>query len=421
MTLSLSEVLEQIGQRAASASRILAQATTAEKNEALLAIARRIEQETETILTANEADLRAGAENGLSSALLDRARLDQKRIRTIANSVREVVHLTDPLGEVLKEWSRPNGLKISKRRVPIGVIGIIYESRPNVTSDAASLCLKTGNAVILRGGSEAIRSNMALADAVSKGCQDAGLPEHSVQLVPSTDRAAVVLMAQLDRYIHLIIPRGGRSLIEAVISAARMPVIKHFDGICAAYVDRAADLRMAERIVVNAKCQRPGVCNAIETMLVHEEVARQFLPDCAEALWKRGVELRGDSLAREILGGKVLPAIEEDWRTEYLDLILAIKTVRSLEEAIEHIETYGSHHSDAIITEDRVVAQKFLNRVDSAAVFWNASTRFNDGAEFGFGAEIGISTDRLHARGPMGLEELTSYKYLVEGTGQVRG
>jgi glutamate-5-semialdehyde dehydrogenase len=421
MTLSLSEVLEQIGQRAASASRILAHATTAEKNEALLAIARRIEQETETILTANEADLRAGAESGLSSALLDRARLDQKRIRTIANSVREVVHLTDPLGEVLKEWSRPNGLKISKRRVPIGVIGIIYESRPNVTSDAASLCLKTGNAVILRGGSEAIRSNMALADAVSKGCQDAGLPEYSVQLVPSTDRAAVVLMAQLDRYIHLIIPRGGRSLIEAVISAARMPVIKHFDGICAAYVDRAADLRMAERIVVNAKCQRPGVCNAIETMLVHEEVARQFLPDCAEALWKRGVELRGDSLAREILGGKVLPAIEEDWRTEYLDLILAIKTVRSLEEAIEHIETYGSHHSDAIITEDRVVAQKFLNRVDSAAVFWNASTRFNDGAEFGFGAEIGISTDRLHARGPMGLEELTSYKYLVEGTGQVRG
>jgi glutamate-5-semialdehyde dehydrogenase len=421
MTLSLSEVLEQIGQRAASASRILAQATTAEKNEALLAIARRIEQETETILTANEADLRAGAESGLSSALLDRARLDQKRIHTIANSVREVVHLTDPLGEVLKEWSRPNGLKISKRRVPIGVIGIIYESRPNVTSDAASLCLKTGNAVILRGGSEAIRSNMALADAVSKGCQDAGLPEYSVQLVPSTDRAAVVLMAQLDRYIHLIIPRGGRSLIEAVISAARMPVIKHFDGICAAYVDRAADLRMAERIVVNAKCQRPGVCNAIETLLVHEEVAGQFLPDCADALWKRGVELRGDLLAREILGGKVLPAIEEDWRTEYLDLILAIKTVRSLEEAIEHIETYGSHHSDAIITEDRVVAQKFLDQVDSAAVFWNASTRFNDGAEFGFGAEIGISTDRLHARGPMGLEELTSYKYLVEGTGQVRG
>jgi glutamate-5-semialdehyde dehydrogenase len=420
MTLSLSEVVERIGQRAVSASRIVAQATTAEKNEALLAIAGRIEQETQKILTANAADLRAGSESGLSSAMLDRARLDPKRIQAMANSVREVVNLTDPIGEVLKEWSRPNGLRISKRRVPIGVIGIIYESRPNVTSDAASLCLKAGNAVILRGGSEAIRSNMAIAEAVSDGCMDAGLPEYSVQLVPSTDRAAVSLMAQLDRYIHLIIPRGGRSLIEAVTSAARMPVIKHFDGICAAYVDRAADLRMAEQIVVNAKCQRPGVCNAIETMLVHEEVAHQFLPGCAEALWQRGVELRGDPLTQEILGAKVFPATEEDWRTEYLDLFLAIKTVRNLEEAVEHIENYGSHHSDAIITEDALAAQKFMNRVDSAAVFWNASTRFNDGGEFGFGAEIGISTDRLHARGPMGLEELTSYKYLVEGTGQVR-
>jgi glutamate-5-semialdehyde dehydrogenase len=420
MTLRISEVLELIGQRAAAASRILAQTTTAKKDEALLAIARRIEQETPAILAANEEDLRAGAQSGLSSAMLDRARLDPKRIQTIANSVREVVQLTDPVGEVLKEWSRPNGLKISKRRVPIGVIGIIYESRPNVTSDAASLCLKAGNAVILRGGSEAIRSNLALAEAISKGCQDAGLPEHAVQLVPSTDRAAVTLMAQLDRYIHLIIPRGGRSLIEAVTSAARMPVIKHFDGVCAAYVDRAADLQMAEQIVINAKCQRPSVCNAIETMLVHQEVARRFLPACAEALWQRGVELRGDQLTQEILGPKVLPAVEEDWRTEYLDLVLAIKTVNGLQEAVDHIETYGSHHSDAIVTEDRLVAEKFLNQVDSATVFWNASTRFNDGAEFGFGAEIGISTDRLHARGPMGLEELTSYKYLVEGTGQIR-
>ncbi len=420
MTLRISEVLELIGQRAAAASRILAQTTTAKKNEALLAIARRIEQETPAILAANEDDLRAGSQSGLNSAMLDRARLDPKRIQTIADSVREVVHLTDPVGEVLKEWSRPNGLKISKKRVPIGVIGIIYESRPNVTSDAASLCLKAGNAVILRGGSEAIRSNLALAEAIRKGCQDTGLPEYSVQLVPSTDRAAVTLMAQLDRYIHLIIPRGGRSLIEAVTSAARMPVIKHFDGVCAAYVDRAADLQMAEQIVVNAKCQRPSVCNAIETMLVHQEVARRFLPACAQALWQRGVELRGDPLTQEILGSKVLPAAEEDWRTEYLDLVLAIKTVNSLQEAVDHIETYGSHHSDAIITEDRLVAEKFLNQVDSATVFWNASTRFNDGAEFGFGAEIGISTDRLHARGPMGLEELTSYKYLVEGTGQIR-
>src|SRR3984957_4704071 len=399
MTLSLSEVLEQIGQRAAAASRILAQATTAEKNEALLAIAHRIEQETSAILTANEADLQAGSKNGLSPAMLDRARLDPKRIRTIANSVREVIHLTDPIGESLKEWSRPNGLKISKRRVPIGVIGIIYESRPNGTSDAATLCLKAGNAVILRGGSEAIRSNMALAEAIGEGCKDAGLPEYSVQLVPSTDRMAVTLMAQLDRYIHLILPRGGRSLIEAVTAAARMPVIKHFDGICAIYVDRAADLGMAEQIVVNAKCQRPGVCNAIETMLVHEEVARQFLPRCADELWERGVELRGDGLTQEILGPKVIPATEEDWKTEYLDLILAVKTVRSLEEAVEHIETYGSHHTDAIITEDRVVAEAFLHQVDSAAVFWNASTRFNDGGEVGFGAEIGSSTYRLSGRG----------------------
>src|ERR1700730_16269636 len=421
MTLSLSELLEQIGQQAASSSRILARATTAEKNAALLAIAYRIEQSATTILAANEADLEAGSKSGLSSAMLDRARLDARRIQTIANSVREVVQLTDPVGEVLKQWSRPNGLKISKRRVPIGVIGIIYESRPNVTSDAAALCLKTGNAVILRGGSEAIRSNLALAEAISKGCRDAGLPEHAVQLVPSTDRAAVTLMAQLDQYIHLIIPRGGRSLIEAVTAAARMPVIKHFDGICAAYVDRAADLQMAEEIVVNAKCQRTAVCNAIETMLVHQEVARRFLPQCAGALWERGVELRGDAVVQEILGPKVRPATEEDWSTEYLDLILAIRTVRTLEGAIEHIGKYGSHHSDAIVTEDQVAARKFLHQVDSAAVFWNASSRFNDGGEFGFGAEIGISTDRLHARGPMGLEELTSYKYLVEGTGQVRG
>jgi glutamate-5-semialdehyde dehydrogenase len=419
--MNLSQTLEQIGQRAQSASQILAQATTKTKNEALLAIADRIAKETEAILAANEADLKAGSERGLSSAMLDRSRLDPRRIQTIANSVRELIDLTDPVGEVLKQWSRPNGLKISKIRVPIGVIGIIYESRPNVTSDAASLCLKAGNAVILRGGSESIRSNMALAEAVSHGCQQAGLPGYSVQLVPGTDRAAVTLMAQLDRYIQLIIPRGGRALIEAVTAAARMPIIKHFDGICAVYVDRAADPLMAERIVLNAKCQRPAVCNAIETLLVHEEIARQFLPPCADALRERGVELRGDALTQEILGSKVRPATEQDWSTEYLDLVLAIRTVRTLEDAIEHIRKYGSHHSDAIVTEDDSAAQKFLHQIDSAAVFWNASTRFNDGGEFGFGAEIGISTDRLHARGPMGLEELTSYKYLVVGTGQVRG
>ena len=419
--LSLPDVLEQIGRQAAAASRVLAQATTEQKNEALLAIARRIEQEASSILAANEADVKAGAANGLSSAMLDRARLDPRRVQTIANSVRDVVHLPDPVGSVISEWSRPNGLKISKKRVPIGVIGIIYESRPNVTTDAASLCLKTGNAVILRGGSEAIRSNTALAEAVGGGCNEAGLPEAAVQLVPSTDRAAVTLMAQLDRYIHLIIPRGGRALIEAVTSSARMPVIKHYDGICALYVDSAADLRMAEQILINAKCQRPSACNSIETMLVHESVADRFLPNCAAALWERGVEIRGDARTKEILGANVVAATEQDWRTEYLDLVLAVKVVGSLEQAVDHIDANGSHHSDAIVTADHDAAQKFLNQIDSAAVFWNASPRFNDGGEFGFGAEIGISTDRLHARGPMGLEELTSYKYLVEGTGQVRG
>ncbi len=421
MMMSLPEVLEQIGRQAAAARRVLAQATTAQKNEALVAIARRIEHEASSILAANEADVEAAAANGLSSAMLDRARLDPKRIQTIANSVRDIVHLPDPVGSVISEWSRPNGLKISKKRVPIGVIGIIYESRPNVTTDAASLCVKTGNAVILRGGSEAIRSNTALAEAASGGCNEAGLPEAAVQLVPSTDHAAVTLMAQLDRYIHLIIPRGGRALIDAVTSSARMPVIKHYDGICALYVDSAADLRMAEQIVINAKCQRPSACNSIETMLVHESVARQFLPQCAAALWERGVEIRGDPLTKEILGGKVVAATDQDWRTEYLDLTLAVKVVQSLEQAVEHIDANGSDHSDVIVTEDHEAAQRFLNEVDSAAVFWNASPRFNDGGEFGFGAEIGISTDRLHARGPMGLEELTTYKYLVEGTGQVRG
>ena len=420
MTTSLALTIEQIGERARSASRSLAQATSAEKNFALEAIANRIERCADLLLSENAADLHAGSEKGLSSAMLERARLTPQRIGAMANSVRSVSDLEDPVGGVLKQWSRPNGLKISKVRVPIGVIGMIYESRPNVTSDAASLCLKSGNAVILRGGSESIRSNIALAAAVGSGCKEAGLPEFSAQLVPSTERAAVTLMAQLDRYIQLIIPRGGRSLIEAVTAAARMPVIKHFDGICAIYVDRAANVEMARGLVVNGKCQRPSVCNAIETLLVHEEIAPRFLPECANLLWERGVELRGDPVVRQILGSRVKAATEDDWRTEFLDLVLAVKTVRNLEEAVEHIDANGSHHSDAIVTDDRSAAELFLQKVDSAAVFWNASTRFNDGGEFGFGAEIGISTDRLHARGPMGLEELTSYKYLVEGTGQVR-
>ena len=420
MTMDLTAIVENIGQQARKASRVLAQASTVQKNDALVTIADQLEQELEMILEANRVDLDAGTEKGLDAVILDRLRLDEKRVRAIAKSVHEVATLPDPVGEILREWSPVNGLQISKVRVPIGVIGIIYESRPNVTSDAASLCLKAGNAVILRGGSESVHSNIAIAEALGRGCKRTGLPAESVQLLSNTDRAAVTAMARLDRYIHLIIPRGGRSLIETVSAEARMPVIKHYDGICHIYVGRAANLQMAQEIVVNAKCQRPGVCNAVETLLVDEAVAPTFLPRCAEALWSQGVKLLGDALTREILGEKVAMATEEDWQTEYLDLVLSIRVVPGLHEAVEHIETYGSHHSDAIVTDEAKTAQKFLSQVDSAAVFWNASTRFNDGGEFGFGAEIGISTDRLHARGPMGLEELTTYKYLVRGEGQVR-
>jgi glutamate-5-semialdehyde dehydrogenase len=418
--MTLQAMVEEIGRKARDASRILAQAPSEQKNRALEAMAAQIENESETILAANQVDLESGAAQGLRTAILDRLRLDEKRFHQIGASVRAVALLPDPVGEILKEWSPANQLQIKKVRVPIGVIGIIYESRPNVTSDAASLCLKTGNAVILRGGSESIRSNMAIADALARGCVKADLPADSIQLLSSTDRAAVAAMARLDRYIHLIIPRGGRELIETVTAEARMPVIKHYDGICHVYVDRAANFKMAEEIVVNAKCQRPGVCNAVETLLLDEKIAADFLPLCARTLLNNGVRLVGDARTREILGSEVGLATEEDWRTEYLDLVLSIRIVPGISEAIDHIETYGSHHSDAIITESEETAQTFLKRVDSSAVFWNASTRFNDGGEFGFGAEIGISTDRLHARGPMGLEELTSYKYLVKGAGQVR-
>jgi glutamate-5-semialdehyde dehydrogenase len=300
------------------------------------------------------------------------------------------------------------------------VIGIIFESRPNVTSDAASLCLKTGNAVILRGGSEALASNIALGEALRAGCRYAGIPEDAVQVVSSTDRSAVRAMAEMAEFIDLIIPRGGKQLIEAVTASARMPVIKHFDGICHVYVDQAADLEMAQSIVINAKCQRPSVCNAAETLLVHAGIAKEFLKRCGAELQHRGVELRGDPETQAILGSSVRPATDQDWRTEHLDLILSVRVVPSLADAIAHVETYGSHHSDTIVTNDEQAATEFLNKVDSAAVFWNASTRFNDGGEFGFGAEIGISTDRLHARGPMALEELTIYKYQVIGQGHVK-
>jgi glutamate-5-semialdehyde dehydrogenase len=344
----------------------------------------------------------------------------------MAEGIREVAALPDPVGEILRDWTRPNGLRIQKKRVPIGVIGIIYEARPNVTSDAAVLCLKTGNATILRGGRESIHSNVALAQALDAGGVKAGLPADSIQLIPVTDREAVRLMCEMDQYLDCIVPRGGKGLIETVVSHARMPVIKHYDGICILYADAAADLAMAEAIVVNAKAQRPGVCNAAETVLVHASIAGRFMETVGAALLAKGVELRCDpralELARNLPGaaGKVVPATDADWRTEFLDYILAVRVVDSLEDAISHVENNGSHHSDGIITADEVAAERFLAEVDSATVYWNASTRFTDGGEFGFGAEIGISTDKLHARGPMALEELTTYKYVLRGTGQVR-
>jgi glutamate-5-semialdehyde dehydrogenase len=419
----MSDIRQQLlaaGARARAAARDLSIRSDQEKSAALIAAAEQIEEAEEEILAANNSDLQQGIANGLSSALLDRLRLDHGRLAAICRSLREVARLPDPVGEVIKEWSRPDGLRFKKVRVPIGVVGIIYESRPNVTSDAASLCLKTGNAVLLRGGSEALASNIALAEALRAGCRSVGIPEDAIQIATSPDRSAVRTMAEMAEFIDVIIPRGGKQLIEAVTTHARMPVIKHFDGICHVYVDQAADLAMAESIVINAKCQRPSVCNAAETLLVHAGIADQFLKRCGPELERRGVEIRGDTETQAVLGSTVKPVTEQDWRTEHLDLILSVRVVRDLAEAIEHIETYGSHHSDAIVTNDEKAAQEFLDKVDSAAVFWNASTRFNDGAEFGFGAEIGISTDRLHARGPMALEELTIYKYQVIGQGQVR-
>jgi glutamate-5-semialdehyde dehydrogenase len=418
--MNLQETIENFGQRARTASRELASCNTEAKNRALEAMAGAVRDRAATILEANAKDITAAEANALTGAMIDRLRLDAKRLAGIERDIRSVAALPDPVGAIISQWERPNGLQISKVRVPIGVIGIIYESRPNVTSDAAILCTKTGNATILRGGSESIHSNIAIADALRHGLRSAGLPEDSILLVSTTDREAVRIMVQMDRCIDMIVPRGGQALIEAVVAHARMPVIKHYQGVCHVYVDREAELGMAQEIVINAKCQRPGVCNALETLLVHRDVAEPFLQKCGAELLRRNVELRGDQQVRKIVGDAVKPASEADWTTEYLDLILSARVVESADAAIDHIEKYGSHHSDAIVTGNSTTAEQFLNRVDSATVYWNASTRFTDGGEFGFGAEIGISTDKLHARGPMALEELTTYKYLIRGTGQIR-
>lgn len=414
-----SAILE-MGRKARAASRELVKLTTAQKNAILLAMADEIEARQTLILEANAKDLARATQNGLSNAMIDRLTLDPKRLKAVAEAVREVAALPDPVGEVLTDWSRPNGLHITKKRVPIGVIGIIFESRPNVTTDAASLCFKTGNATLLRGGSEAIDSNVALAAALQAGGERAGLPADSVQLIPFTDRASVEHMAKMDHYLDLIIPRGGKGLIEKVVATARMPVIKHYDGVCHVYVAADADQEMAAQIIVNAKTQKPGVCNALETILVNREIAASFYSRIGQRLKAAGVQIHADPEAQSLLGVESIPATEQDWSTEWLDLILSAKTVADLDEAITHINHYGSHHTDSIITADRAAAERFQHEIDSAVVMHNASTRFNDGGEFGFGAEIGISTDKLHARGPMGLAELCSYKYLVDGSGQIR-
>lgn len=420
----LEEQIHGIGKNARTAAHALAKLGSDQKNAILRAMADELVARTPTLLEANAADLARAEQNELTKAAIDRLRLTEKRIADMADGIRQVAELPDPSGEVLREWTRPNGIRITKARTPIGVIGIIYESRPNVTSDAAVLCLKTGNAVILRGGSEALHSNLAIAAALQDGGSHAGLPAAAVQLIPTTDREAVRIMAQMDKFLDVIIPRGGHSLIQAVVTHARMPVIKHYDGICMIYVDAAADLAMARDIVINAKCQRPGVCNAAETLLVHRDIAGEFFRTAAPALAANGVELRADEGAHRALTAAAYPKLRAaepaDWRTEFLDLILAVRVVDDLDSAIFHINENGSHHSDAIVTADETAAQRFLNEVDSATVYWNASTRFTDGGEFGFGAEIGISTDKLHARGPMALEELTSYKYLIRGEGQIR-
>ena len=412
---TLQETIYQMGAQARAAAYKLAQLTSAEKNTILRGMAAAIRRRAPELLAANAKDLQGGRDKGLSAAMLDRLMLDDARIEAMAAGIDQVATLPDPVGAIMEAWERPNGIRISQTRVPIGTIGIIYESRPNVTADAAVLCFKTGNATILRGGSEAIHSNVAIAAALA----EAGAPEHAIQLIPFTDRESVAVLAGMDRWLDLIIPRGGKGLIETVVSLARMPVIKHYDGICHLFVDAAADLEMAVSLTVNSKTHKPGVCNALEILLVHRAFAADFLPQAAAALRAKHVELRGCPATRAILTD-ITAATDEDWDTEFLELILAVKIVDSLEEAVAHINDHGSHHTDVIVTGDEAAAERFLSTVDSACVFHNVSTRFADGGEFGFGAEIGISTDKLHARGPMGLRELTSYQYRVRGNGQIK-
>ena len=417
--MDIQSYMTGIGRQARAASRLVAKADTATKNRALALTAQAIERDARSLLDANAKDLAAAREKKLDAPLIDRLTLTDKTITAMADGLRQIIKLPDPVGEIGELRQQPSGIRVGRMRVPLGVIAIIYEARPNVTVDAAGLCLKSGNACILRGGSEAIHSNQAIAACVHEGLKGAGLPESAVQVIATTDRAAVGELLRMNEYIDIVVPRGGKSLIERVMRESRIPMIKHLDGVCHVYIDDKADLDKAIRIADNAKTQRLGTCNTMETLLVARGVADRVLPTLAKIYQDKGIELRGDDATRKLVPG-IKAATEEDWYTEYLAAILAVRVVDGLDQAIEHIATYGSQHTDAIITEDTARAQRFLREVDSSSVMVNASTRFADGYEYGLGAEIGISTDKLHARGPVGLEGLTSLKWVVFGNGEIR-
>ena len=415
----IKEYMSRLGQAARSASYSLVKATTKDKNNALEFIAKALEARAGFVLTENKKDMEAGASNGLDAALLDRLELNPARMQSMIDGIRQIASLTDPVGEITDLKYRPSGIQVGKMRVPLGVVGIIYESRPNVTADAAALCLKSGNAAVLRGGSEAIHSNRAIADCIRDGLQQAGLPEACVQVIETTDRAAVGEMITMPQYVDVIIPRGGKGLIERISKEASVPVIKHLDGICHVYIDDDADREKAIAVAFNAKTQRYGTCNTMETLLIAESRAQEILPELATKYIAEGVELRGCPATRDIVA-EAKPATEEDWATEYLAPILSVRIVKNIDEAIGHIQTYSSQHTESIITENYTKSRRFLTEVDSSSVMVNASTRFADGFEYGLGAEIGISTDKFHARGPVGLEGLTSQKYIVLGNGHIR-
>jgi len=424
MTVQMARVevmIPDLARRASEASRSLSRTSPEERRAGLLAMAAALEAGASEIIAANALDLAAGEQGGMSAPMRDRLRMDARGVAKLAAAVREVADQPDPLGEITDRSVRPNGLEVGRMRIPLGVVAMIYESRPNVTADAAALCVKSGNAVILRGGKEALNSNLAIADALRRGLKTTAVPPDAVQLVATSDRSAVDVLLRQDDFIDLVIPRGGEGLIRAVTEKSRIPVLQHYKGVCHVYVDKSAKVEMAKEIVVNAKAQRPGVCNALETLLVHRTVAPGMLPDIAAALWDAGVELRGCPVTLEILGTRASLATAADWDEEYLDLILAVRVVDDIEAAMDHIERHGSAHTEAIVTDDEAAAEQFVGAVQSSTVLVNASTRFADGGELGLGAEIGISTSKLHAFGPMGARELTTRKFVVFGNGQVRG